>query len=218
MAGGADAADFRVILIRVISELGEIERGGAVAARQAGRLDIGRVVHLEGTRHPVHGSDKAVQATRVGPSQCMRRAVVGGDQRQMQQLAACVLAANGQTRSGALKGVAVCVRNGDFLIHRQACIHHQHRRHQLGNRGDRRLLGSIFRQQGLPARLIEYQDRLRTQRRHRHVFAGGRPPVVRPVTLIAPLHEGLAAVCGNTRVHAQQNQSGQNSFHMHSLL
>ncbi len=123
----------------------QVLRARHVAARQARRIDEARVAHAERDRLAVHGRDDGRHAAGVVAPECMRRAVLRGHQREVQQLAAREARAHGEARAAA----RLLVVRGDpqALIQRLAALEHHERGHQLGDGGDRRGLAGIAREQ-----------------------------------------------------------------------
>ena len=106
----------------------------------------------------VHRRDEGVQAARVVTAQRIRGPVLRGHQRQVQHLAARQPRADRQARTAALFGVDVVLR--DRRAPRpsagSACGDH-HRRHQLGDRGDRQHGVGVLAEQHLVGVLVDDQ-------------------------------------------------------------
>ena len=83
----------------------------------------------------------------------------------MQQLGACELRTDRQAAARAFQPVDFILGNGDDFVHIQARIQNYHRRHQLGNRGNRHNAVHVLLIQHFAGTVIDNQGCLRRQQR-----------------------------------------------------
>ncbi len=138
-----ELADQR-IFGRSLHELREIARRRDVLRREPGRIGIMRMRHAERERLEVHRRDERLRAARVMARERRGGAVLGRHQREAQHLAARQRRSHPQPRVAALQVIEIGCVDVDFLVERLLRVEHDHRRHQLRDRGDRRHLVCRF--------------------------------------------------------------------------
>ena len=159
---GRELADQRHF-VRRPDERRQVARARLVAARQARRLDVVGVVHAEGARLVVHRRDEGGQPARIAAAERIGGPVLRRHQRQVQHVLAAQLGADAQARAAALLGVDVLVGDRDDLVERLLRLGDDHRRHELGERGDRQDGLGVLAEQDLVGVLVEDQGDARLQ-------------------------------------------------------
>jgi ParB-like chromosome segregation protein Spo0J len=150
--------------VRGAHQLREIARARNVARVQAGRIEEARVVHAELGGHFVHGSDECLRAARIRAGERGGGAVLGGHQRDQQQLVARERDAGAQARARALLQVDVFTRQRDLRLQVEAALEHDDGRHQLGDGGDRSDLVAVLVDHHFARRGVDDQRGVGAQR------------------------------------------------------
>jgi hypothetical protein len=156
----------RGIGIGGIDQQRQVLRARLVAARQAGGLDVARVLHAQHLGLGVHDAHEGGQPARIGAAQRVRGAVFARHQRQVQQFAARQRGADRQARAAALFGVDVVLGDGDQLFVRQMGLADEQAGHELGERSNGQHGVVVLAEQHFVRVLVDDQRDARLQVEH----------------------------------------------------
>ena len=132
---GGVFADQRIFM-RGAHEFREVGGGRDVGRRKPGRLDEAALVHVEHRGLGVHRVDESFQAAGIAVAERRCGAVLGGHEREQQQVAARDAEPAAQPRARALHADRVFLAEHDLFFEVEAAIEDHHRGHELGDRGD----------------------------------------------------------------------------------